>query len=91
MLWLSQQKYVTKILERFNVPDAKPVGSVFPKNCKLNAKQCSKGRKEEAKMKKVPYASVVGSLMYVMVCTRSDIAFVVGAVSRYMSNPRREH
>ena len=73
------------------MPDAKPVGSVFPKNCKLNAKQCSKGRKEEAKMKKVPYASVVGSLMYVMVCTRSDIAFVVGAVSRYMSNPRREH
>ena len=42
-------------------------------------------------MKKVPYASAVGSLMYAMVCTRPDIAFVVGAVSRYMSNPGREH
>ena len=37
------------------------------------------------------YASVVGRLMYVVVCTRPDIAFVVGIVNRYMSNPRKEH
>ena len=39
----------------------------------------------------VPYASVVGSLMYAMVCTRHDIAHAVGVVSRYMANPRKEH
>ncbi|RVW14201.1 Retrovirus-related Pol polyprotein from transposon TNT 1-94 [Vitis vinifera] len=33
-------------------------------------------------MRKVPYASAVGSLMYVMVCMRLDIAHVVGVVSR---------
>ena len=27
MLWLSQEKYVTKILERFNMSEAKPIGS----------------------------------------------------------------
>ena len=32
-----------------------------------------------------------GSLMYVMVCMRPDITFVVGVVSRYMSNLGREH
>ncbi|GAA0185894.1 hypothetical protein LIER_33182 [Lithospermum erythrorhizon] len=37
------------------------------------------------------YASAVGSLMYAMVCTRPDIAHAVGVVSRYMSNPGREH
>jgi len=37
-------------------------------------------------MSKVSHASVVGSLMYDMVCTRSDIAQAVGVVSRYMSN-----
>jgi len=42
-------------------------------------------------MSKVPYASVVGSLIYAMVCTRPDIAHVVGVVSRYMNNPRKEH
>ena len=38
-------------------------------------------------MEKVPYASVVGSLMYAQVCTRPDIAFVVNALGRYLSNP----
>jgi len=40
-------------------------------------------------MQQVPYASVVGSLMYVMVCIRPDIAHVVGTVSRFLSNPIR--
>ncbi|XP_075076347.1 secreted RxLR effector protein 161-like [Nicotiana tabacum] len=42
-------------------------------------------------MKVVPYVSAVGSLMYVMLCTRPDICFVVGMVSRFQSNPGREH
>ncbi|RDY00405.1 hypothetical protein CR513_16426, partial [Mucuna pruriens] len=42
-------------------------------------------------MSKVPYASTMGSLMYAMVCTRPDIAHVVGTVSRFLSNPGREH
>ena len=42
-------------------------------------------------MKKVSYTSVVGSLMYAMVCTRPDIAHAVGVVSRFLSNPGKEH
>jgi hypothetical protein len=42
-------------------------------------------------MSHVPYSSVVGSLMYVMVCTRPDIAHAVGVLSRYMSKPEKEH
>ncbi|KAG8490793.1 hypothetical protein CXB51_013999 [Gossypium anomalum] len=38
-------------------------------------------------MSKVPYASAVGSLMYAMLCTRPDIFFIVGMVSRYQANP----
>jgi len=38
-------------------------------------------------MSRVPYASAVGSLMYVMVCTRSDLAYAITTVSRFMSNP----
>ncbi|CAA0815215.1 Uncharacterized mitochondrial protein AtMg00810 [Striga hermonthica] len=39
----------------------------------------------------VPYSSAVGSLMYAMVCTRPDIAHAVGIVSRYLSNPGKDH
>ena len=42
-------------------------------------------------MRRIPYASTVGSLMYVMLCTRPDIYYVVRIVSRYQSNPRMGH
>ena len=42
-------------------------------------------------MSQVPYMSATGSLVYVMVCTRLDIAQVVGVLSRYMSKPGKEH
>jgi hypothetical protein len=34
-------------------------------------------------MKVVPYTSAVGSLMYAQVCTRPDLAFVIGMLGRY--------
>ena len=82
VLRLSQQKYVTKILERFNMSDStKSADSMLPTNCKSSAKQCPRGEKENVEMMKVPYVLVFGSLMYVMVCMRLDIAFDVEIVS----------
>ena len=42
-------------------------------------------------MSRVPYASTVESLMYAMLCTRPDICFVVGIVSRFQSKPGPDH
>lgn len=42
-------------------------------------------------MSKVPCASIVGSLMYVMVCTHLDIAHVISIVSHFLSNRSKEH
>ncbi|XP_074271055.1 secreted RxLR effector protein 161-like [Silene latifolia] len=42
-------------------------------------------------MKNVPYASAVGSIMYAQVCTRPDIAYAVGVLGRYQSNPGTDH
>ena len=42
-------------------------------------------------MKKVPYASVVGSLIYAQVCTFPDISFVVSVFRRYLSKPGVAH
>ena len=42
-------------------------------------------------MQLVTYAFVVGSLMYAMLCTRLDICFEVGMVSRYQSNLGPKH
>ena len=42
-------------------------------------------------MRQVPYASAVRSLMNAMLCTRPDICYSVGMVSRYQSNPGPKH
>ena len=42
-------------------------------------------------MKRVPYSSIIGSLTYVMIFTRPDIAYAVVVVSRFLSNPGKEH
>nr|GEZ52046.1 retrovirus-related Pol polyprotein from transposon TNT 1-94 [Tanacetum cinerariifolium] len=42
-------------------------------------------------MRKVSYANAVGSLLYLMVCTRPDIAYAVSVVSRYLANPGKSH
>ena len=42
-------------------------------------------------MQQIPYASAIGSLMYAQVCTRPDIAYIVGMLGRYVSNPRKDH
>ena len=42
-------------------------------------------------MDRVPYASLVGSLIFAMVCTRPDIAYSVGVLNRFMANPGKAH
>ena len=46
---------------------------------------------EKVEMMKVPYASIEKSLMYAMECTRPDIEYIVVIVSRFMSNPGKDH
>jgi hypothetical protein len=47
---------------------------------------CPKKQEQIEYMSRVPYSSVVGILMYAMVCTRPDIEHAMGVVSRYMKN-----
>ncbi|XP_073067254.1 secreted RxLR effector protein 161-like [Primulina eburnea] len=61
------------------------------KGDKFNLSQCPKNDLEREQMKNILYASAVGSLMYAQVCTRPDIAFIVGMLGRYQSNPGLDH
>ncbi|XP_040989586.1 secreted RxLR effector protein 161-like [Juglans microcarpa x Juglans regia] len=69
----------------------KPVSIPMAPYFKLSALQSPKSDEERDYVKNVLYASVVGSLMYAMVCTRLDISQAVSLVSRYMHNPRKTH
>jgi len=82
---------VEKVLKKFNISDAKPVNVPLGGQFKLSKAQAPTMEDEKALTSEVPYASVVGNVVYAMVCTRSDIAQAVGVISRYLSNSGKEH
>lgn len=90
-LWLSQENYIEKVLERFNMDKAKSVSCPLAAHFKLSKSQSPSSEEEREEMEKVPYASAVGCLMYAMVCTRPDIGYALGVVSRFLANPGKEH
>ena len=71
--------------------DSRPLSVPVTIRIKISSSQCPTSPLEMEEMTQVPYQSVVGSLMYAMVCTRPDITQAVGVLSCYMSNLRRTH
>ena len=55
----------------------------FRHGISLSQDQCPKIPEEKERMQPIPYAFIVGTLMYVMLCTKPNICFEVGMVSRY--------
>ena len=91
VLKLLQEEYVKKVLSRFNMVRAKPMSTPLASHFWLSKDQSSSTKQGLIYMAEVSYASTIGSLMYVMACTRSNIAYAIGVVSRYMSNPGKQH
>ena len=91
ILGLSQEAYINKVLERFRMKDCSSSIAPIVKGDRFNLNQCPKNDLEREQMQNIPYASAVGSLMYAQVCTRPDIAFAVGMLGRYQSNPGMDH
>ena len=66
--------------------DSKKGMLLFVHGVYLSKEQSPKTPQEVEDMRQYPYASVVRSLMYAMLCTRPDICYVVDMVSRFQSN-----
>ena len=80
----SQSHYVDKILDKFSNDDSGVARTPIDVNLHM-----SKNRGES--VSQLEYSRVIGSLMYLMSCTRPDIAYAVSKLSRYTSNPNGDH
>ena len=85
MLGLSQASYIDQIFAKFSMQDFKKGFVPFRVGSYLSANQHPKTLAGIERMRGISYASAVESLMCVMLCTRPDIYFVVGMVSRYQA------
>ncbi|GJV48735.1 zinc finger, CCHC-type containing protein [Tanacetum coccineum] len=83
-LMLTQSHYIEKILKRFDSFNCLPVSTPFEVGSKLTYNTARILAQNK-------YAKVIGSLMYAMTCTRPDIAYAVGRLSRHTSSPGKEH
>jgi len=87
-LWLSHKQYLQKVLQHFGMhEDTKPLSTPLAPHLKLSSRLSLTTDEEQEYMAKVPYANAIGSLMYVMVCTKPNISQAVSVVSRYMHDP----
>ncbi|GJT11365.1 zinc finger, CCHC-type containing protein [Tanacetum coccineum] len=79
-----QSHYIEKVLKKFNYFDCTPVSTPMDTSEKLmpnNGQAVSQ----------LEYSRVISCLIYAMTCTRPDIAFFVGKLSMYTSNPGTQH
>ncbi|GJR99790.1 retrotransposon protein, putative, ty1-copia subclass [Tanacetum coccineum] len=91
LIGLSQNAYMDKILKRYKMDNSKRGHIPMQERLDLNKSQGAQTPKEVNRMKNVPYASAVGSIMYAVRCTRPDVAFAQNLTSRFQQNPGELH
>nr|GEV00916.1 hypothetical protein [Tanacetum cinerariifolium] len=87
LIELSWSAYMDNILKRFKMDTSKRGYIPMQEKLDLNKTQGSSTPEEVKRRKNVPYASAVGSIMYVVRCTRPDVAFAQNITNRFQQNP----
>ena len=85
---INQARYITDIIQRFQLENANPVTTPADTHVSL---QASLGPDDLPLPPTIPYREAVGCLMYAMILTRPDIAFTVSRVAKFTSNPHHSH
>ncbi|GJR70406.1 retrotransposon protein, putative, ty1-copia subclass [Tanacetum coccineum] len=91
LIGLCQSAYMDKILKRYRMDNSKRGYIPMQERLDLNKTQGASTPREVKRMQNVPYASAVGSILYVVRCTRPDVAFAQNITSRFQQNPEEPH
>lgn len=83
-IFIHQEAYTERILQKYGMQNVGSVGVPADPNQPLH-------KFDETDDSTYPYREVVGSLMYLAVGTRPDIAYAVGVVSRFLEHPKLVH
>lgn len=86
-----QQHYIQKLLEKFNLSNAKAVPTPVASGQSLTKHQCPTLEEEIEAMRDVTYRTLVGCLLWVSSWTRPDVSYVTPQVSQFLANPGQTH
>ncbi|PSC67594.1 Retrovirus-related Pol poly from transposon TNT 1-94 [Micractinium conductrix] len=82
---LAQSRNIKDLLSKYGMDDAKTASTPANASIKLTKQGTPLDTQTHS------YSALVGSLMYLSICTRPDIAQAVGALARHMANPTTDH
>ncbi|XP_062085394.1 secreted RxLR effector protein 161-like [Humulus lupulus] len=71
--------------------DAKITKQPITHQFQQSKNQSSISKEDIEYMNNIPYSNAVGSITYLMVCTRPDLAHVMSVLSKYMASPGKEY
>ncbi|GJT26008.1 retrotransposon protein, putative, ty1-copia subclass [Tanacetum coccineum] len=91
LISLCQSAYIEKILKIFYMENSKRDTFPMQEKLKLSKTQGASTPAEIWRMQNIPYALVVGSIMYVVRCTRPDVVFAQNITIRFQQNPGDAH
>ncbi|KAL0361622.1 UNVERIFIED_CONTAM: Retrovirus-related Pol polyprotein from transposon TNT 1-94 [Sesamum radiatum] len=90
-IFLNKKSYVKSVVEKFSMINAKPTSVPLAAHLQLCKNQSPNSETEKERMKNIPYSNAIGSMMYLTVSTRPNIAYAVSCLSRFMSNAGLPH
>ena len=91
LIGLSQSTYLDKVLKKFKMDHSKKGFLPLLQGMKLSKTQSPTTAEERERMKVIPYASAIGSIMYAMLCARPNVCLAISMAGRYQSNPGVDH
>ena len=71
--------------------ECSPISTPLTVPCKLSSRHSPQNDEEACVMKNIPYRQVLGSLRYLVSCTRPDLSFSTGFLSRFMGKLGLNH
>ncbi|POM58513.1 LOW QUALITY PROTEIN: Integrase catalytic core protein [Phytophthora palmivora] len=86
-IFINQHKYVDKVLSRFGMENCNGCKVPSAVDLKPSKVMCPTTNEEKELMSGKPYRAVIGSLMYLMLDTRPDLAYLVRECSQFLENP----
>ena len=90
-MFLSQETYARKILNKYNMSDAHAISVPADPHVKLCKDMHPRQDEGLEDMNNFPYRAAIGHLMYLMTCTRPDLAYAVSTLSQFMVKPNILH
>ena len=86
LLWIDQESYIDNAIKKFGLENAHPANTPLPTtgNYKPNDEQATPQFRQK-------YQSIIGTILYIMLGTRPDIAYSVTMLSRFATNPSESH